>query len=98
MKNDLYAVIGHPISHSKSPQIHSLFARQTGEALEYTAIQAPLDGFEKTVTEFFARGGKGLNVTVPFKEAPARLRLARPTLCIRTTACWWQTTPTAQVW
>lgn len=73
MTNDLYAVVGNPISHSKSPRIHSLFASETGEPMEYTAIQAPLDDFVGTVKQFFERGGKGLNVTVPFKEEAWKL-------------------------
>ena len=65
---DRYAVFGNPIGHSKSPFIHSLFARQTADSLIYTAETAPVDGFVKAVEVFFADGGKGCNVTLPFKE------------------------------
>ncbi|MDC0610856.1 shikimate dehydrogenase [Vibrio sp.] len=65
---DKYAVFGNPIGHSKSPYIHTLFARQTNQHMEYTAELAPIDGFRQSVTEFFAQGGRGCNVTVPFKE------------------------------
>lgn len=67
MPSDRYAVIGHPVSHSLSPTIHTRFARQTGEDLEYGRLEPAEDGFEEAATAFFADGGRGLNVTVPFK-------------------------------
>jgi shikimate dehydrogenase len=65
---DRYAVIGHPVAHSKSPWIHAEFARQTRQDLEYGCIDAPLDGFERAVDELRAAGGSGANITLPFKE------------------------------
>ncbi len=64
---DRYAVIGNPVAHSKSPWIHAEFARSTGQAMSYGAIEAPLDSFARTVDAFRASGGRGANVTLPFK-------------------------------
>ncbi|NLS14372.1 shikimate dehydrogenase [Vibrio sp. SM6] len=64
---DQYAVFGNPIGHSKSPFIHTLFARQTNQSMVYTAICPKEDGFHQAATEFFSQGGKGCNITVPFK-------------------------------
>jgi len=64
---DRYVVIGNPVAHSRSPAIHAAFARQTGEAIVYDRLEAPLDGFAETARAFLAQGGHGFNVTVPFK-------------------------------
>lgn len=64
---DRYAVIGNPIAHSRSPFIHARFAAQTRQHLTYERLLAPLDGFAAVVREFVAQGGRGMNVTLPFK-------------------------------
>ena len=74
---DRYCVFGNPIAHSKSPRIHARFAELSGEALAYEARLAPVDGFAAAVQAFFAEGGKGCNVTVPFKEEAWRLVAVR---------------------
>ncbi|MEO8308332.1 MAG: shikimate dehydrogenase [Pseudomonadota bacterium] len=73
MNPDRYAVIGHPVQHSRSPFIHARFAAQTGQSIAYSTIDATPEGFEAAAREFFAGGGKGLNVTIPHKEAAACL-------------------------
>jgi shikimate dehydrogenase len=70
---DRYAVIGNPIAHSRSPQIHTAFAQQTGESVEYHRLLGDLERFTHDIHAFFAEGGLGLNVTVPFKEQAWRL-------------------------
>ncbi|HEX6993284.1 MAG TPA: shikimate dehydrogenase [Gammaproteobacteria bacterium] len=70
---DRYALVGHPVHHSRSPIIHSLFAQQTGQRLTYELIDAAPDAFETAVRRFVAEGGRGMNVTVPHKEAAFRL-------------------------
>lgn len=81
---DRYAVFGNPIAHSKSPTLHRLFAAQTAQDLRYEAELVPVGGFRAAADRFFADGGRGLNITVPFKgdafeyasELSERARLA----------------------
>ena len=65
--SDHYAVIGNPIGHSKSPFIHGVFAEATDQAMDYVALSAPVGGFAAAVDAFRAAGGRGLNITAPFK-------------------------------
>lgn len=70
---DRYAVIGHPVAHSRSPLVHRCFAEQTQQVLTYARIDAPPEELRETVLRFFREGGSGLNVTLPHKEAAAAL-------------------------
>jgi len=70
---DRYAVFGNPVAHSKSPRIHGLFAAQSSQDMAYTTRLAPVDGFVAEVDAFRHEGGRGANVTVPFKEEAFRL-------------------------
>jgi shikimate dehydrogenase len=74
---DRYAVVGNPVAHSLSPQIHTAFACQTGTDLEYTRLLAPLDGFAGCIRDFSAQGGCGVNVTLPFKLEAWRIATRR---------------------
>ncbi|WP_374672119.1 shikimate dehydrogenase [Acidovorax temperans] len=84
LTSDLYCVMGNPVAHSRSPAIHARFAELTGQQLRYERRLIALDGFAQGVRDFIAEGGRGCNITVPFKfEAPAlasvcseRVRLA----------------------
>ncbi len=67
-QKDKYAVFGNPVKHSKSPEIHSMFAQQCGQNMQYRAVRVDLDGFAEAAAAFFDGGGTGLNVTVPFKQ------------------------------
>ena len=72
-KLDRYAVLGNPVAHSRSPDIHAAFAAQTGQALEYGRLLCPLEGFADAVRTFAGSGARGCNVTAPFKFTARRL-------------------------
>ncbi|MCH8303379.1 MAG: shikimate dehydrogenase, partial [Proteobacteria bacterium] len=70
---DRYAVMGDPVSHSRSPVIHRLFALQTGQSIQYELLQVAPDKLESAIRQFAKTGGKGLNITLPHKSEVTRL-------------------------
>ena len=70
---DRYGVMGYPVSHSRSPVIHRLFALQTNQHIQYDRFQVTPDNLERSVRQFQRAGGKGLNITLPHKNEVARL-------------------------
>jgi shikimate dehydrogenase len=95
---DRYAVIGHPVKHSRSPRIHALFAAQTGQTLTYDRLESAPEAFTQTVLAFAASGARGCNITVPFKfeawqmaaQRSARAELAQSANTLRfDTGGWW---------
>ena len=87
MTTDLYCVIGNPVEHSKSPWIHARFAELTGQALHYEKRLAALDGFAADLHAFRAEGGRGCNVTLPFKFEAARLATRKTPRALLAQAC-----------
>jgi shikimate dehydrogenase len=87
MSADLYCVMGNPVEHSKSPWIHARFAELTGQKLRYEKRLIALDAFVSGVQAFRAQGGKGCNVTVPFKFEAARLATRRSARALLAQAC-----------
>lgn len=83
---DRYAVIGNPVEHSLSPIIHAAFAKQTQQSMTYTKILAPLDRFSETVLEFIQQGGKGANITLPFKTNAFTLATQHSSLAMQARA------------
>ncbi|WP_131977024.1 shikimate dehydrogenase [Cricetibacter osteomyelitidis] len=84
---DKYAVWGNPIAQSKSPQIHKIFAEQTGQILEYGAMLGDEQNFEQQLKNFFAKGAKGCNITAPFKERAFKLADEHSERCLTAEAC-----------
>lgn len=91
---DRYAVMGNPVAHSKSPLIHAQFAARTGQPVRYDAILVPMHGFNAAVAAFRAEGGRGLNITVPFKQEAwllAQQRTPRAERAGAVNTLWWDT-------